>query len=358
MDCRVFPDEAVPRGDRQSPLFIVVLWLTFFLISMGLGYSTLNRYDARNVPGLYDTRAYYAMVTDQPLQPDQVDLGHRVLVPFLARPIYHLAKDRIHTWNAASFALLTVNSLFTSITALLILLTGFQIAGAQRAAVLGSFVFLANFAVANLNLSGYVDSSVNCMLMAIVWSMIKSRWWLLPAFGVLGALSKETFVPMCVIMVFTWWLVDGGESNRRISRLIWIAAMTVATLASLRLVMAWAHPAELPLAFAASRRAESPGGYFGGLIRCLTAREFLFTFIWLLPLGVWRLKTLPKPWVAGAASAGTAALAMGAYDDALGNAARAMFSAVGPLLSLSAALLLSIPIQPEDQGIPRTREHG
>jgi hypothetical protein len=62
--------------------------------------------------------------------------------------------------------------------------------------------------------------------------------------------------------------------------------------------------------------------------------------MWLLPLGVWRLKGLPKGWVAGAAAAGLAALAMGAYDDALGNAARAVFSAVGPMLSLSAALLL------------------
>jgi hypothetical protein len=37
---------------------------------------------------------------------------------------------------------------------------------------------------------------------------------------------------------------------------------------------------------------------------------------------------------------GLAALAMGAYDDALGNATRAVFSAAGPLLSLSVALFL------------------
>ncbi len=65
--------------------------------------------------------------------------------------------------------------------------------------------------------------------------------------------------------------------------------------------------------------------------------------LWLIPLGVWRLKRLPRPWVGGAAAAGAAALAMGAYDDALGNAARAVFSAVGPLLSVSAALLLAEP---------------
>jgi hypothetical protein len=50
---------------------------------------------------------------------------------------------------------------------------------------------------------------------------------------------------------------------------------------------------------------------------------------------------LPKTWVVGSTCAALAALAMGAYDDALGNAARAVFSASGPLLSLSVALFLA-----------------
>ena len=125
--------------------------------------------------------------------------------------------------------------------------------------------------------------------------------------------------------------------------------MVIAASVSMVLVMAAVSPTETPFAFAASRRAESGAGYIRGMVGCLTAREFLYTFIWLLPLGVWRLKRLPRQWVAGAIAAGASALVMGAYDDALGNATRAMFSAMGPILCVSAALLLAeVPAMRED----------
>jgi len=95
-----------------------------------------------------------------------------------------------------------------------------------------------------------------------------------------------------------------------------------------------------PWSFAGSRLVESSNLSLSGLARCLLAREFLYSFIWLLPLGLFRLGRLPRPWVVGTAFATVAALAMGTYDDALGNTTRAIFSACGPLLSLSAALLL------------------
>jgi len=57
-------------------------------------------------------------------------------------------------------------------------------------------------------------------------------------------------------------------------------------------------------------------------------------------LGVWRLGRVPRPWVVASVFAALAALAMGAYDDALGNTVRPLFSALGPVLSLSASLLL------------------
>jgi len=243
-----------------------------------------------------------------------------------------------------------VNAFFSATTALLIVVITSGIAGDSRVALLAAFLFLADFAVSNLNLSGYVDSAVNCLLMAVVWSLLTDRWWLLPAWGVLGALAKETFVPMSVLLAFLWWLSERKSKRSRIS-LIWIAALLVAGFAALALVMATVPQHESPLAFAASRHATDAGFlYVRGLLRCLTAREFLFTFGWLLPLGIWRLNRLPKPWVAGGAGAAMIALAMGAYDDALGNAARAVFSAAGPLLSISTAFLLT------DLGGPHERQ--
>jgi hypothetical protein len=116
----------------------------------------------------------------------------------------------------------------------------------------------------------------------------------------------------------------------------WVGLVTVT------LLMFMSSSPYSPLSFAASQWAESGSGhlYLSGLYRCLVAREFLFTFAWLLPLGLWRLGRLPRTWVIGSTCAALAALAMGAYVDAMGNAARPVFSALGPLLSLSVSLLL------------------
>ncbi len=302
----------------------IILLPLFFAICMSLGYPTLNRYDPRTVPGLYDTKAYYNLVTGAPLQADQEDLSHRVLVPYLARPIYWLARGRINTWDPVFFGLLVVNSFFIATTAFVLVVVSRRVTGKQSTALVSGLVYLTTFAVANLNLAGYVDSAVNCIMMLLVWTMLSERWWLLPLWGMCGALTKETFVPLAAVLALTWWLTGFRRGAFRPSHLAWIGAMTALAISTLTLIMAHSSPPSSPLNFAASRRSETGAGYLylSGLFRCLTAREFLFTFAWLLPLGFWRLGRLPRTWVIGSTSAALAALAMGAYDDALGNAAR------------------------------------
>ena len=320
----------------------LVLWTLFFVICLGFGYPTLNRYDPRAVPGLYDAKAYYALVAASPLQSDQADLSHRVLVPYLARPVYWLANGHLRSWDPVLFALLVVNSFFIATTAYLLVRVGHRIAGDHAAALVGGFIYLTSFAVSNLNLSGYVDSAVNCMMMAVVWALLTGRWWLLPLWGVLGAFAKETFVPLAAALAIGWWLTTWRRGAPRLWPLVWIGSMVCVGFGALIFLMSHVTPSISPWGFAASRWANSGSGflYLQGLARCLLAREFLFTFAWLLPLGLWRLGRLPRPWVIGSACAAMAALAMGAYDDAHGNAARAVFSASGPLLSLSTSLLL------------------
>ncbi len=320
-----------------------MLWSLFFLICMGLGYPTLNRYDPRSIAGLYDARAYDALVTGDPLQSDQSDLAHRVLVPYLARPIYWLVKGHLNTWNPVSFALLAVNSFFIATTAYLLVGISRRLVTEYAVALLSGFLYLANFAIANFNLSGYVDSAVNCMMIVLAWTLLTERWWLLPLWGLLGALAKETFVPLAGVFAFAWWLTVSRRATLRLSQLAWVGAMIVVGFITLSLLMSQGPHPYTPLSFAASRWAESGAGYLylSGLVRCLFAREFLFVFAWLLPLGIWRLARLPKAWVVASGCAALIALALGAYDDAMGNAVRPVFSAIGPLLSLSASLLLT-----------------
>jgi hypothetical protein len=210
-------------------------------------------------------------------------------------------------------------------------------------ALVAGFLYLADFAVANFNLSGYVDSAVNCMMIAVAWTLLTNRWWLLPLWGILGALAKETFVPLSAVFAFAWWLTTRRRGTLRLSQLAWLGAMSAVGLATVALVMSRGSQPYTPLSFAASRAAASGARYLylPGLVGCLIAREFLFTFAWLLPLGLLRLGRLPTTWVVASSWAALAALAMGAYDDALGNATRAIFSACGPLLSLSVAIFLA-----------------
>ena len=323
----------VPLGQKA------ILWSLFFLICMGLGYPTLSRYDPRSVPGLYDSNGYASLVTGSNLAGDE---SHRILVPYLARPIYWLANGHLHTWNSVFFALLVVNSFFIASTAYLLVDISHRIVGDYAVALLGGLLYLTNFAVANFNLAGYVDSAVNCMMMAVAWALITERWWLLPLWGVLGALAKETFVPLSTVFALAWWLTSARRGALRLTHLAWVAAMAAVGIATLLLVMARVSPGSSPMTFAASRWDEFGSGYFylRGLVGCLVARETLYVFGWLIPLGVWQLGRLPKAWVAASICAALAALAMGAYDDAMGNTVRPLFSCLGPVLSLSASILL------------------
>jgi hypothetical protein len=316
-----------------------VLWTLFFLIGVGLGYPTLNRYNPRITAATSDSAGYSSMVVGGA---DGGDESHRILVPYLARPVYWLVRGRLHTWDPVFFALLVANSFFMASCASLLVAVALRVVGDYPTAMLSAFVYLANFAVSNLNLSGLVDSSVNCLVMAVVWALLTDRWWLLPVFGFIGALAKETFVPLALVLAFTWWLTGFRRNTSRISQLAWVATILPVGLVTLKVLMSIGPTPYSPLSFAASRWAPSGSKflYLSGLYRCLIAREFLYTFAWLLPLGIWRLGQLPRTWVVGSTCAALAALAMGAYDDALGNATRAVFSAAGPFLSLSVSLFL------------------
>jgi hypothetical protein len=120
---------------------------------------------------------------------------------------------------------LVVNSFFVAATASLLVSAGQRIVGDYPTAMIGGFVYLADFAVSNFNLSGYVDSAVNCLLMVMVWTLLTERWWPLPLWGVLGALAKETYVPLAAVFAFAWWLTSCRRGSLRFSRLAWIGAM-------------------------------------------------------------------------------------------------------------------------------------
>jgi hypothetical protein len=336
-------DHRPETAARQFPRDLL-LWIILFLICFGLGYPTLNRYDPRETGGLSDTQSYYALVT-HPAEEAPSYIKFRVLVPLLARPLYLVAKGHIGTWEPVFFGLLIVNSFFVATTAYLLVRIGRLLLPTDSAALLAATIYLLDFEVSNLRLSGMLDSAEGLFLIAIVWSLLSRHYWLLPILGLSGALAKETFVPFCLVFTFVWWGI-----SRRGER--WTARETAATLSTgaVAILSAFAVQSAItgrpiwPWAFAGSMFA--PTGHLQAVVENIFDRNLLYGFAWLLPVGALRLRRFPCQWTLGCATVSVLVLILVAWHgDGPGTAARALFSVSGPLLSLSAAsYLAAIPV--------------
>jgi len=187
---------------------LALLFCVFFLIACGLGYPILNRFDPRQTPGLSDVKIYASLVTGTATGTASSDAGHvrfRVLVPWLARPFYRLAQGRFATWAPVMFGLLVADSLFVAGTAVLIVILGNRQLGSSAVGLVGALLYLANFAVPNLRLVGLVDAAEGFFLLALLWSLSEFELWALPVIAVLGALTKESFIPFSMVLTSAWW---------------------------------------------------------------------------------------------------------------------------------------------------------
>lgn len=309
-----------------------LLGVLFSLMCFGLGYSILNRYDPGKIGGTSDAAGYCDMVKN-PLS----IASYRPFVPALAKPFYWAAVGRSKTWDPALFGMLASTSILTAATAVVIVAIGLEIGFAYPVSLLGALLFLLNFDVVNWNLAAYIDSGEVLFLALTVWSLIVGRWYLLPLWAVPGTLSKETFAPFAVILAFVWWL---NEKPRRPVNLLWVLALAVLSGGAVLLSFSEGGLVAGTVHYTVNMRKYADVGFAHAVLQCLTAHEFWYTFMWLLPLGVWHLRFMDRRWTWSVLCTFVAALLMGGYDDALGNTTRAFFNVSGPLLSLSAAALL------------------
>ena len=325
----------------------LLLWPLFFAICFGLGYPTVQRYDPRTTEGLSDTPKYYAITTGADQSNFKEVFRCRVLVPYVARPFYWFARAYLHTWDAGFFGLLMANALFCATTACLIVSIGNRVLADRATALLGATLYLLSFAISNLQLAGLVDAGEACFMAAIVWSLLSGRWYLLPLWGVLGALAKETFVPFSFIFVLTWWLTEARRTGFKLADLNWARFKWIVVLALVGLgTVVAVHTAvvgQLRWPWSFADEARNPGNFFAALWRCVSEPVFWYVFGWLIPFGIWRLRVFPRPWLLAAIAASASAIVLGARINTGGNVGRAVFDISGPLLSLSVALLITRP---------------
>ena len=315
------------------------MWSLFFAICVGLGYPAVQRYDLRVTEGMSDSWKYYKITTGDDTSAFKELFRCRLLVPYVARPFYWFANRYLPVRDAGFFGLLMANALFCATTACLIASIGNRLLNDAGTALFGAAIYLLSFAVPNLQLAGLIDSGEACFLAALTWSLLNDKWYLLPVWGLFGALAKETFVPFSFLFAFTWWLLERRQTSAQ-ARLKWIIALGIVGLVTVMTV----HTAVSGIfkwPWSIARLAEAQANFFGALWRCITERTFWYVFGWLIPLGVWRLRFFPKPWRAAAITTSILAILLGAYSNAGGTVGRATFNIIGPLLSLSVAVLIT-----------------
>ena len=315
-----------------------MLWTLFFAICVGLGYPTLNRYN----PGMLnpDASEYSKMVRNE--EGVAPHFRHRILIPYLARPVFRAAIGRVGSWNPAYFALLLVNSWFVSGTAFLLFLVVSRNMASPTIALLSSTIYLLDFAVPNLLLAGLVDSGEAFFLMALVGILSAEWFFLLPLAAVLGSLVKETYLPFALVFAATWMVMN--RQQRPLGKpIMWLVATGLAGIASLSAVLTHANGYLLfPWTYAGMLKSSlaSPAT----AAAALKDLNFWYVLAWLLPLGLCRLKHLPREWVMSSFITALVAMGFTVYHNSAREAgpaaARPIFSIAGPLLSVSVALLL------------------
>lgn len=331
----------------------LIRWLLFFLICSGLGYAGVERYRPPATPGLSDTALYYRLVAGEEVQGR--DMRFRILVPYVARPFHLLGRKFLTDERSILLALLIANAIFCATTACLLVSVAIRLTGNLAVALLAACLYLLNFAIANLQLAGMIDAGEAFFMMALTWSLLFDRWWLLPLCGLFGSLAKETFVLLGGVFTIGWLLGQRKESYRG-TKVFWATAMVIVGIVAIMIshlsltsfnssgtsaggggissaVGGLAGPGQL--------FQSGPGpGYLSRLINALSSRTFWYVFIWLLPLGAVGLKRLPRAWVVAASAGGLLALTLGLYKNIEGNVARPIFDVMGPILSLSASIWL------------------
>ena len=336
-----------PPSSSPAISRLVVIWGLFFLICFSLGYPTLNRYEpstaaATTYASLPDTQYYASLVENGFMEEPDSYWRYRVLVPYVAKPFYRLFKGNIGSWNPIFFSLLIANSLFVASAALFLFLVGFTVSGSRTVGFISSLLCLSHFNVSNLLLAGLVDSGELFVLVFVTWLLLQQKWQMLPFVAVLAFLTRETTVVFMVGLATGWLIADYHQYRSKLSdvysKAFYICISIAIGLGGIVL-----------LRYIGTSKIVSPllfGGHVGGinltifyigLKGLVTSKALIYAFIWLLPLGLLGLISIPKNWLWATIFTTVGALFLIVLMNAGENAGRPLFNVAGPMLIVAAA---------------------
>ena len=329
---------------------LVMIWGLFFLICFSLGYPTLNRYapDISANPveypysSLADTAYYSSLVKNGFLEMPDTHWRYRVLVPYVAKPFYLLFKGNIGSWNPIFFSLLIANSLFVASAALLLFLIGSMVTGSRTTGLVSSFLCLSHFNISNLYLAGLVDSSELFVIILTIWFLLQKKWGALPLIGMLAFLARETTVIFSASLSAGWFLIEVMKGEFRRSEIYAIVSYgltaVVLGLGGLMLLRYVGTSIIIfPWQFSLASGSQGLSSVSAGFSALITSKALFYSHVWLLPLGLLGLRSIPKSWLWATLLTACVAFGLILIMQAGENAGRPLFNVAGPMLLVAAA---------------------
>ena len=231
------------------------------------------------------------------------------------------------SWNAGFFGLLIANALFCATTACLVVSIGNKLFNDLGTAVVGATLYLLSFNIPNLQLSGLIDSGEACFMAALIWSLLEGKWYLLPAWAILGALAKETFVPFSCLFAFAWWSAQRREGKATTSELKWIVALAIIGLATVSAVHS-SVSGQIKWPWDIAGQARAPVNFFVALWH-FSERSLVCVRL-AAPTQNLAAKIFSKPWLLASVATSIFAILLGAYSNAGGTIAHATFNIIRP----------------------------
>ena len=330
------------------------LFAIFFMLSLGLGYAPLNRYDPTLIPGLSDIIFYADIVKNGPdfFVDESLGIKTRLLSPSFSH-LFYILLPQFGTMNAVSAAMLVGNSIFTALSVVLIfdIIHGFF--RDSNIALTAGFLFITSFFITNSYLVGSIDAAYGFFFLVLYSAIIRDKWFLLPFIMIFGCLTKEAFLPVASAFVMFTLIHQIFSSGRMpLSRILMFLSMLVSGSATIVMQNFLVYGSmSLPWAMlpAIEINVESTELNFG--VSVLSVSLYLFRFFLtlglLLLLCLASLQKYPAWFLTGNVGTIFIVFPLGAYMS-LGGAnmtgvdyARFLFSPAALLLCGAAAMTIS-----------------
>lgn len=332
------PARGVVTGDsiRRN----VMLFFGFLFLCFGLGYAGLARFEPKEQSRTLGDAAAYHKMAEGHYEEVAAPYRFRAMTPMLARgTLWGLSRFYWGSWDPTALALLIVNAMFVSLTAIMFTRLGCAVGLDSSGSLLTGLLYLMSFPVVNGHLTGLVDAGEGFVMAAVIVATVEKRWRLLPLLAIFASLAKETAF-MLVGAYLVAWLVTDRSSRAADGRKghFWVAVAVLAGVSTqilLRAIIGGEGYAAHEIS--AGRIADLPMH----LVQVLSTKSLVYAFALFLPLGLAGIRHIPRTVLIPSCFGVAVVLVTGAYASVGENIYRPLFNIIGPVLIVGTSIAVT-----------------